>query len=60
MSAINVLKYSESYLKKVNNSSVVLFSTVASQRGFPNHTVIGTSKAAIEGLGKSLAAEWAT
>ena len=29
--------------------SVVLFSTVASGYGFPNHSVISTSKGAIEG-----------
>ena len=40
-------------------SSVLLFSTVASTMGFANHSVIATAKAAIDGLTRSLAAEWA-
>ncbi len=39
--------------------SVVLFSSIAASRGFPNHAAIGTAKAAIEGLARSLAAELA-
>jgi NAD(P)-dependent dehydrogenase (short-subunit alcohol dehydrogenase family) len=39
--------------------SVVLFSSVAATQGFPMHTVIGTAKAAVEGLTLSLAAELA-
>ena len=40
-------------------SSVLLFSTVAAHLGFANHSVISTAKAAIDGLTRSLAAEWA-
>ena len=40
-------------------SSVLLFSTVAAHMGFANHSVISTAKAAIDGLTRSLAAEWA-
>ena len=40
-------------------SSVLLFSTVAAQLGFANHSVISTAKAAVDGLTRSLAAEWA-
>lgn len=39
--------------------SVVLFSSVAARAGFPNHAVIGTAKAAVEGLCVALAAELA-
>lgn len=42
-----------------SNGSVVLFSSIAAQRGFSNHSVIATAKAAIEGLTRSLAAELA-
>ena len=39
--------------------AVVLFSTVAAAQGFPNHSAIAPAKAAIEGLARTLAAEWA-
>jgi len=39
--------------------AVVLFSSVAARRGFPNHAAIGTAKAAVEGLAVALAAELA-
>jgi len=42
-----------------SNSSIVLFSTVAVQRGFNFHSQVSISKGAIEGLTKSLAAEFA-
>jgi len=40
-------------------ASVVLFSTVASKLGMPYHASIASSKSALEGLAKSLAAEYA-
>jgi NAD(P)-dependent dehydrogenase (short-subunit alcohol dehydrogenase family) len=46
-------------LKAVDNSSIVLFSTVAVQAGFNFHSLVSTSKGALEGLTKSLAAEFA-
>ena len=46
-------------LKKAENASIVLFSTVAVQSGFPFHTQVAASKGAIEGLTKALAAEYA-
>ena len=46
-------------LKKANGASIVLFSTVAAKLGMPFHASIAASKAAIEGLAKSLAAELA-
>jgi NAD(P)-dependent dehydrogenase (short-subunit alcohol dehydrogenase family) len=41
------------------NRSVVLFSTVAVGQGLPMHASIAAAKGAIEGLMRSLAAEWA-
>ena len=46
-------------LKQGENPSIVLFSTVAVQKGMPFHCSIGGAKGAIEGLTKSLAAEFA-
>ena len=57
-SAVEIIKNYQESLKK-NNGSIVLFSTVAAQRGFANHSIIASSKAAIEGLTVSLAAEFA-
>tara|TARA_Y100000992_G_scaffold114206_1_gene74648 strand:- start:4917 stop:5630 length:714 start_codon:yes stop_codon:yes gene_type:complete len=57
-SAVETIKGYQESLKK-NKGSVVLFSTVAAQRGFTNHSIIASSKAAIEGLTVSLAAEFA-
>jgi len=47
-------------LKRANGASIVLFSTVAAKLGMPFHASIATAKAAIEGLAKSLAAEFAS
>lgn len=44
---------------KENRGSVVLFSTVAVKQGMPFHASIGSAKAAVEGLTRSLAAEYA-
>lgn len=57
-SAIEAIKGYQESLKK-NKGSIVLFSTVAAQRGFANHTIIASAKAAIEGLTVTLAAEFA-
>jgi len=59
LGAIKILKKCQKSLSKSGSSSVVLFSTVAVGQGMPYHTSVATSKGAIEGLGKSLAAEWA-
>ena len=55
---IETIKNFQESLKK-NKGSVVLFSTVAAQRGFTNHAIIASAKAAVEGLTVSLAAEFA-
>ena len=57
-SAIEAIKGYQDNLKQ-NKGSIVLFSTVAAQRGFTNHSIIASTKAAIEGLTVSLAAEFA-
>ncbi len=46
-------------LKKAKGASIVLFSTVASQVGMSFHASIAMAKGAVEGLGRSLAAELA-
>ena len=57
-SAVEAIKGFQESLKK-NKGSIVLFSTVAAQRGFANHAIIASTKAAVEGLTVSLAAEFA-
>lgn len=59
LGAIKAIKKYEKALS-TNNGSVVLFSTVATQLGMPFHASIAVSKAGVEGLAKSLAAEYAT
>jgi NAD(P)-dependent dehydrogenase (short-subunit alcohol dehydrogenase family) len=44
---------------KAAGGSVVLFSSVAASQGFPMHAAIGSAKAAVEGLTRSLAADLA-
>ena len=57
-SAVEAIQGYQESLKK-NKGSIVLFSTVAAQRGFTNHAIIASAKAAVEGLTVSLAAEFA-
>lgn len=57
--AIEVLQLAYPAMKKADNASVVLFSTVAVGLGLPMHAGIATAKGAVEGLARSLAAEWA-
>jgi NAD(P)-dependent dehydrogenase (short-subunit alcohol dehydrogenase family) len=57
--AISVLQKVMPKLKKSENASIVMFSTVAVQNGFNFHSQVATSKGAIEGLTRSLAAEFA-
>ena len=58
LGAINAIKTNLTNLSK-NNGSILLFSTIAVQQGFTNHSIVSTSKGAIEGLTLSLAAEFA-
>ena len=57
--AINILQQILPKLKKSASSSILIFSTVAVQTGFNFHSQVAASKGAIEGLIRSLAAEWA-
>jgi len=57
--AIKTIQAVASKLKSSENSSILLFSTVAVQTGLPFHTQVAASKGAIEGLTKALAAEYA-
>ena len=59
MGAVKVLKSVLGQLAASVSSSVVFFSTVAVQTGMPFHSSIAASKGAIEGLTRSLAAEFA-
>lgn len=59
LGAIKVIQLVLQRLKKSATASVVLFSTVAAQTGLPFHTLVASSKGAIEGLTRSLAAEYA-
>ncbi|RBW56444.1 oxidoreductase [Tenacibaculum sp. E3R01] len=59
LGAVKVIKKYEKSLIN-NQASVVLFSTVATKLGMPFHASIAVSKAGVEGLAKSLAAEYAT
>lgn len=59
LGAIRCIQEALPALKKIKGSSVVLFSTVAVGVGMPFHSLVASSKGAIEGLTKSLAAEFA-
>jgi len=59
LSLIKVLKSILPKLSLSNNSSLVFLSTVAVSQGMPFHSSVATAKGAIEGLAKSLAAEYA-
>lgn len=59
LGAIKVIQACLPALKKSEHASIVLFSTVAAKLGFNFHSIVGTNKGAIEGLTKSLAAEFA-
>ena len=57
VSAAETIKALADNLKN-NKGSIVLFSTVAVKQGFPNHAIVSSAKGAVEGLTRSLAAEW--
>ena len=59
LGAVRVLQATMKRLKKAGGASVVLFSTVAADTGMSFHTSIATAKAAVEGLTRALAAEYA-
>ena len=57
--AVKVIQQLLPNLKKADHASIVLFSTVAVQTGMGYHSLVASSKGAIEGLTKALAAELA-
>jgi len=57
LGAVRVLQQALPALKKSENASVVLFSSIAASTGMAFHASIASAKAAIEGLTVSLAAE---
>lgn len=59
LGAVKVLQASQKALKNAESPAVVLFSTVAVGQGMPFHASIAAAKGAVEGLTRSLAAEWA-
>ena len=59
---IDMVKVLQSVLPKLTaaqQSSIVLFSTVAVGTGMPFHTSVAAAKGAVEGFAKALAAEYA-
>ena len=57
--AVSALKSVLNLLNSSSNAAVVFYSTVAVQTGMPFHSSVSVSKGAIEGLTRSLAAEFA-
>ncbi len=62
INVVSAVKIIQHYIKALKNNlgSVVLFSTVATKLGMPFHASVSASKSAVEGLAKSLAAEYAS
>lgn len=58
LGAVRVLQAAQSSLQAGEGGSVLLFSSVAAQVGLGFHASIAMAKAAVEGLTRSLAAEW--
>jgi len=60
MGAVKIMKAAQSGLKQsAQTPGIVLFSTVAVSQGMPFHASIASAKGAVEGLTRSLAAEFA-
>ncbi len=59
LGAVKVIQNTLNALKKSETSSIVLFSTVAVAVGMGFHASVASAKGAVEGLAKSLAAEFA-
>jgi len=59
LSAVGLIQQLFPSLKKGNNPSIVMISTVAVQNGMNFHSSISSAKGAVEGLVRSLAAEFA-
>ena len=59
LGAVRCIKKYISIIKSHDNASMVLFSTVAVNQGMPFHSSVSVAKAGVEGLSKTLAAEFA-
>jgi NAD(P)-dependent dehydrogenase (short-subunit alcohol dehydrogenase family) len=62
INVLNAIRSVQAYLpnlKLANQASILFFSSVAVQQGMSFHATIGVNKGAIEGLTRSLAAEFA-
>lgn len=59
LGAVRVLQKALPALSRGEGGSVVLYSTVAARSGLPYHASIAAAKSALEGLARSLAAEFA-
>ena len=57
--AVKAIKKYLNLLKKSENPSILLFSTVATKLGMPYHSSVSVSKSGIDGLVKTLGAELA-
>ena len=57
--SVKSIQAAEKSLKNSENASIVLFSTVAVKTGMPFHAAVASAKGAVEGLSRSLAAEFA-
>ena len=57
--AVSLIQKALPSLKRSGGASIVLFSTVAVKNGMPFHASVAASKGAVEGLVRSLAAEFA-
>ena len=59
MGCVKILQKVLPKIQAAENPSIVMFSTVAVKTGMPFHSSVSSSKGAIEGLTRSLAAEFA-
>jgi NAD(P)-dependent dehydrogenase (short-subunit alcohol dehydrogenase family) len=59
LGAVRVIRLAHAALKRSGAGSIVLFSTVAAGMGLPYHSGIASAKGALEGLSRTLAAEFA-
>lgn len=59
LGAIDMVQWALKGLQAATHPAVLFFSTVAVQQGMPFHASIAAAKGAVEGLTRSLAAEWA-
>ncbi len=59
LGAVKIIQYALPQLKKSASASIILFSSIAAQKGFGFHSLISTHKAALEGLTLALSAEFA-